>query len=157
MIAPEQGTKRPQTVSLADEEGVKQVLAGAVLGLWEVVNNLTRLRPSKQERFRVTIFSSARAQPGSWVYEEVKRVSGALAAMGCGIVTGGGPGLMQAANEGRRRSTLRSGTARLGSAWTCRSSRRSTRSWSRRLSTRRSSRACTILCVPARRITSLTW
>ena len=50
MSAPEQATKRPQTVSLADEEGVKQVLVGAVLGLWEVVNNLTRLRPSRQER-----------------------------------------------------------------------------------------------------------
>ena len=35
-------------VSLADEEGVKQVLVGTVLGLWEIVNNLTRLRPSKQ-------------------------------------------------------------------------------------------------------------
>lgn len=91
---------RPQTVSLADEEAVKQVLVSSVLGLWEVVNNLTRLRPSKQERYRVSIFGSARAQPGSWVYEEVKRLSGALAEMGCDIVTGGGPGLMQAANEG---------------------------------------------------------
>jgi uncharacterized protein (TIGR00730 family) len=100
MSAPEQATKRPQAVSLADEEGVKQVLVGAVLGLWEVVNNLTRLRPSRQERYRVTIFGSARAQPGSWVYDEVKRLAGALAAMGCDIVTGGGPGLMQAANEG---------------------------------------------------------
>ena len=100
MSAPEQATKRPQTVSLADEEGVKQVLVSAVLGLWQVVNNLTRLRPSKQERYRVTIFGSARAQPGSWVYDEVKRVAGALAEMGCDIVTGGGPGLMQAANEG---------------------------------------------------------
>jgi uncharacterized protein (TIGR00730 family) len=100
MSAPEQATKRPQTVSLADEEGVKQVLVGAVLGLWEVVNNLTRLRPSRQERYRVTIFGSARAQPGTWVYDEVKRLAAALAEMGCDIVTGGGPGLMQAANEG---------------------------------------------------------
>ena len=34
------------------------------------------------------------------MYEEVKRVAAAFAAMGCDIVTGGGPGLMQAANEG---------------------------------------------------------
>ena len=46
----EQATKGPRTVSLADEEGVKQVLVGAAIGLWEVVNNLTRLRPSRQER-----------------------------------------------------------------------------------------------------------
>jgi uncharacterized protein (TIGR00730 family) len=32
----------------------------------------------------------------------VKRVASAFASMGCDIVTGGGPGLMQAANEGAR-------------------------------------------------------
>jgi uncharacterized protein (TIGR00730 family) len=88
------------TVSLADEEAVKQVLVGSVLGLWEVVNNLTRLRPSMHDRYRVTIFGSARAKPGTFAYEETKRVATALAEMGCDIVTGGGPGLMQAANEG---------------------------------------------------------
>src|SRR5215471_10180672 len=87
-------------VSLADEEAVKQVLVRSVFGLWQIVNNLTRLRPSKHERYRVTIFGSARAQPGTYVYAEVKRVAAALAEMGCDIITGGGPGLMQAANEG---------------------------------------------------------
>jgi uncharacterized protein (TIGR00730 family) len=87
-------------VSLADEEAVKQVLVHAVFGLWDIVNNLTRLKPSKRERYRVTIFGSARAKPGSFVYDEVKRVAAALAEMGCDIITGGGPGLMQAANEG---------------------------------------------------------
>ena len=89
-----------QTVSLADEEAVKQVLVRTVFGLWDIVNDLTRLRPSKRERYRVTIFGSARAQPGTYVYDEVKRVATALAEMGCDIITGGGPGLMQAANEG---------------------------------------------------------
>src|SRR6516165_6562768 len=87
-------------ISLADEEAVKQVLVQTVFGLWDIVNNLTRLRPSKHERYRVTIFGSARAKPGTFVYEEVKRVAAALAGMGCDIITGGGPGLMQAANEG---------------------------------------------------------
>jgi uncharacterized protein (TIGR00730 family) len=85
---------------MADEDAVKQVLVKSVFGLWDVVNELTRLRPSKHERYRVTIFGSARAKPGSHVYEEVKRVAAALAALGCDVVTGGGPGLMQAANEG---------------------------------------------------------
>src|SRR5262245_49465062 len=67
-MAAENPTKNgPQTVSLADEESVKQILVSTVLGLWDIVNNLTRLRPSKQERYRVTIFGSARAQPGSYV------------------------------------------------------------------------------------------
>jgi uncharacterized protein (TIGR00730 family) len=88
------------TVSLADEEAVKQILVHTIFGLWDVVNNLTRLRPSRVERYRVTIFGSARAKPGTFVYDEVKRVAAALAEMGCDIITGGGPGLMQAANEG---------------------------------------------------------
>ena len=88
------------TVSLADEEGVKRILVDTILGLWSIVNDLTRLRPSKRERYRVTIFGSARAEPGSFVYDEVKRVAAALGQLGCDIVTGGGPGLMQAANEG---------------------------------------------------------
>lgn len=92
--------QKKDTVSLADEEGVKQVLMNSVLGLWDVVNNLTRLKPSKRDRYRVTIFGSARAKAGTFGYEETKRAAAALAKMGCDIITGGGPGLMQAANEG---------------------------------------------------------
>ena len=94
-----QGTA-PQTISLADEEGVKDILVNTVFSLWDIVSNLTRLRPSKRDRYRVTVFGSARAQPGTFVYDEVKRLASALAEMGCDIITGGGPGLMQAANEG---------------------------------------------------------
>jgi len=88
------------SVKLSDEEAVKKVLVDSVLGLWDVVNNLTRIRPARNERYRVTIFGSARAKPGTIAYEETKRAAKELAAMGCDIITGGGPGLMQAANEG---------------------------------------------------------
>lgn len=87
-------------VCLNDEEAVKQIIATTMMGMWDLVNNLSRLRPSKHERYRVSIFGSARAKPGTYVYEEVKRAAAAFADMGCDIVTGGGPGLMQAANEG---------------------------------------------------------
>jgi uncharacterized protein (TIGR00730 family) len=93
-------SQRTDAVSLADEEAVKKVLIDSVLGLWDVVNNLTRLKPSHKDRYRVTIFGSARAKPGTPAYEETKRASKALAEMGCDIITGGGPGLMQAANAG---------------------------------------------------------
>ena len=93
-------TQRTNAISLGDELAVKQVVIDSVLGLWDVVNNLTRLKPSRDDRYRVTIFGSARAKPGSVAYEETKRVSQALGEMGCDIITGGGPGLMQAANEG---------------------------------------------------------
>jgi uncharacterized protein (TIGR00730 family) len=92
--------QQSERVSLADEEGVKHVLVNAILGLWDVVNNLTRLQPSRRDHYRVTIFGSARVQAGTFGYEETKRAAAALAAMGCDIITGGGPGLMQAANEG---------------------------------------------------------
>jgi uncharacterized protein (TIGR00730 family) len=75
-------------------------LVDTVFGLWTIVNNLTRLAPSRRERYRVTIFGSARTEPGHWVYDQVKQMSAALAELGCDIVTGGGPGLMRAANEG---------------------------------------------------------
>jgi uncharacterized protein (TIGR00730 family) len=99
--------RQPTRVSLADEEGVKQVLVNSVLGLWDVVNNLTRLHPSRRDRYRVIIFGSARAKAGTFGYEETRRVAAALAEMGCDIITGGGPGLMQAANEGAATSPIR--------------------------------------------------
>src|SRR5262245_43985384 len=100
-------TKNPQQdtqdiVSLADEEGVKQVLTQSVLGLWDVVNNLTRLRPSRRDRYRVTIFGSARVPKDHWVYAAVRDVAAELTRMDCDVITGGGPGLMQAANEGSK-------------------------------------------------------
>jgi uncharacterized protein (TIGR00730 family) len=100
MASPQSSSDQSRSVSLADEEAVKEILATSVMGLWDVVNELTRLRPSKRDRYRVAIFGSARAEPGTFVYEEVKRVAAAFASQGCDIVTGGGPGLMQAANEG---------------------------------------------------------
>jgi uncharacterized protein (TIGR00730 family) len=102
MSKPSSADRAPTTVSLADEDAVKRIVTDTLFGLWATVNNLTRLRPSKRERYRVTVFGSARTEPGHWVYQEVKRMSAALSAMGCDIVTGGGPGLMQAANEGAR-------------------------------------------------------
>ena len=89
-----------RTVTLDDEEGVRQILIDTLFGLWTTVNNLSRLRPSRRDRFRVTIFGSARTAPDNWVYDEVRQLCAGLSAMGCDIVTGGGPGLMEAANRG---------------------------------------------------------
>ena len=62
-MATESQQNKAGPISLSDEEAVKQVLVSTVLGLWDIVNNLTRLKPSKSERYRVTIFGSARARP----------------------------------------------------------------------------------------------
>lgn len=89
-------------VPLSDETGALEILTKSVLGLWETVNNLTRLRPTKRDRYRVTIFGSARVDPSHWVYAAVRDVAAELTRLGCDVVTGGGPGLMQAANEGAK-------------------------------------------------------
>jgi len=48
----------------------------------------------------VTIFGSARVGPGDPQYNDVRRLAARMSQLGCDIITGGGPGLMQAANEG---------------------------------------------------------
>ena len=107
MSTPDSAKSRPDVVSLGDQDAVKEIVWKSVLGLWDLINDLTRLQPSRRERYRVSIFGSARAGAGSFGYEETKRVAGALAEMGCDIITGGGPGLMQAANEGAASSPER--------------------------------------------------
>jgi uncharacterized protein (TIGR00730 family) len=87
-------------VRLSDEDATAAILEQSVTGLWDVVNQLTRLRRTTRPNFRVTLFGSARLQPGTPAYEKVKELAAGLAGMGCDIITGGGPGLMQAANEG---------------------------------------------------------
>ncbi|HYM45711.1 MAG TPA: TIGR00730 family Rossman fold protein [Solirubrobacteraceae bacterium] len=50
----------------------------------------------------VTVFGSARTSPGHPHYELVRDVGARLAAAGYAVITGGGPGLMEAANRGAR-------------------------------------------------------
>lgn len=87
-------------VWLRDEAAAVQVLERAVGGLWDVVAELTRLRRTQRANYRVSIFGSARTAPGVYPYDEVKRLAAELTRLGCDIITGGGPGLMRAANEG---------------------------------------------------------
>jgi uncharacterized protein (TIGR00730 family) len=103
-----------ELVDLKDQQQTLEILARSVLGLWEVVNDLTRLRPTRREQYRVTIFGSARVQPDHWGYAAVRELAAELARMGCAIVTGGGPGLMQAANEGAAQGAPGRETSSLG-------------------------------------------
>lgn len=97
------------TISLGDEPRVVELVAESVQNLWEVVNNLTRLRPTRRDRYRVTIFGSARIAKDHWVYAAVRDLAAEMTRMNCDIVTGGGPGLMQAANEGALRAKRKAG------------------------------------------------
>lgn len=48
----------------------------------------------------VSVFGSARTAPESSEYQQARRLGRLLAAQGLSVITGGGPGVMQAANQG---------------------------------------------------------
>lgn len=52
------------------------------------------------EAFRVAIFGSARTQKGSKYYDSVYELAKMIGERGYDVITGGGPGMMEAANEG---------------------------------------------------------
>jgi uncharacterized protein (TIGR00730 family) len=100
MSEPTPSFGQSDVVRLSDEDAVVALLERAVTGLWEVVSELTRLRRTTRQNYRVTIFGSARLKPGTTAYDGVKQLAAELTKMGCDIISGGGPGIMQAANEG---------------------------------------------------------
>jgi len=50
----------------------------------------------------ISIFGSSREKPGSFYYEKAYEISKALSSKGFAIITGGGPGIMEAANKGAK-------------------------------------------------------
>jgi uncharacterized protein (TIGR00730 family) len=73
-----------------------------ILSLYRLIAWLDRRAPIEKRYFRVAIFGSSRIEPADATYAQVRELARQLSYMGCDIVTGGGPGLMRAANEGAR-------------------------------------------------------
>src|SRR5499426_3009400 len=56
----------------------------------------------------VTVFGSARIKPGDPYYELARKMGAAIARLGFTVITGGGPGIMEAANRGAKEAGGRS-------------------------------------------------
>lgn len=63
----------------------------------EFVEGFDRLAPYEPS---VTIYGSARVAPGDLAYDQAEALGRLLAENGYAVVTGGGPGVMEAANKG---------------------------------------------------------
>jgi uncharacterized protein (TIGR00730 family) len=107
MASEPKSTTTPQLEQLRTAQTKKRtsvdpthILDKAIYQLWDTINDLDQIQPERVEHYRVSIFGSSRIRRGDPIYEEVKKLSLDLARMGVDIVTGGGPGLMEAANAG---------------------------------------------------------
>lgn len=82
--------------------------------LYDLISWLDQRGPIEKRYFRVAIFGSSRIQTEDRLYDQVRDLARQLSYIGCDIVTGGGPGLMMAANEGARRGAYRYHTRSFG-------------------------------------------
>lgn len=82
--------------------------------LYGAIDWIDRHGPHETRYFRVAIFGSSRIQTEDENYTRVRELARQLSYIGCDIVTGGGPGLMMAANEGARHGAYRHGTRSFG-------------------------------------------
>jgi len=79
-----------EEISAQESWRLFRILAEFVEGF----ENLANIGPA------VTFFGSARSRENEWEYRTARELAAKLAKDGCSIITGGGPGVMEAANRG---------------------------------------------------------
>ena len=91
------------------KKDVRKMLVKKVHQLNDILADLDDLLTQMEtDFFRVCIFGSARITPDSPFYTQVYDLAKALSSQGIDVVTGGGPGLMEAANKGARQGANQS-------------------------------------------------
>ncbi len=84
-----------------DVKKIKKVLNNKMMQLHDIVADMDGLLTElEDDYYRVSIFGSARIQENSDIYKQCYQLAFELGKEGADIVTGGGPGLMEAANKG---------------------------------------------------------
>ena len=86
----------------------------AIHVLYDLISWIDSTTPTERRYFRVAIFGSSRIRTEDENYARVRELARHLSYIGCDIVTGGGPGLMMAANEGARRGAYHHNTRSFG-------------------------------------------
>ena len=99
MTGDRQGPPGPgQGISEEDQERLERISGELRAGIEE----LDDIGPA------VSIFGSARVDEDTWEYRSARALGERLAAAGVSVITGGGPGVMEAGNRGARHGDGRS-------------------------------------------------
>jgi uncharacterized protein (TIGR00730 family) len=86
-----------------EQKRVRKFLSKKIQQLNDIIADLdTLVTELGSEFYRVSIFGSARIKPDTAEYKQVYALAKQLSSLGVDIVTGGGPGLMEAANAGAK-------------------------------------------------------
>ena len=103
-MRPEAAKRLPQGKTTEDEKLFASRAAERPAFLetdtWRALRILSGFEALAEVGPAVTVFGSARAGEGSEAYELARTIGGALAKAGFAVITGGGPGAMEAANRG---------------------------------------------------------
>lgn len=85
--------------------GMQQRVVKSLEKVWDLTDDLVEFYP-QYDKYTVTIFGSARITPDAIAYKDVVEFARNLARLECNVVTGGGPGIMEAGNRGAMEGKL---------------------------------------------------
>ncbi|MDP2481140.1 MAG: LOG family protein [Candidatus Palauibacterales bacterium] len=111
---PDEGQRESSDVVTVESQPIFDIVEDTLLDLWKAVDDLARIHAPRLPYYRVTIFGSSRMREGDTIYGSVQDLARELSLMGCDIVTGGGPGLMEAANRGAEEGDIDNRTRSFG-------------------------------------------
>ena len=92
--------ENPPGIGLSEQERARVERISEELS--EAIESLADIGPA------VSIFGSARSSPDAPEYQSARRLANQLAAAGITVITGGGPGVMEAGNRGAREAVGKS-------------------------------------------------